>query len=93
MSQEHRELANSLTSPIDATGNLDIAGEIEDIGKSSYYRLLLSSDEDGCPLSVYPLTGPRAISKPGLRINVAVQRDHPPSKWVETSADPFPRFG
>ena len=38
MSQDYRELANSLTSPVDVTGNLDIAGEIEDVGKSSCYR-------------------------------------------------------
>ena len=38
MSQDHQELADSLTSPIDATSNLDIAGEIEDVGKSSCYH-------------------------------------------------------
>ena len=89
MSQDHQELADSPTSPVDATGNLDIAGKIEDVGKSSCYP---SSDEDRCSLSVYPLARPGTILKPGPRINVAIQRDHSSSKWVKVSADPLLGF-
>ena len=72
MSQDHRELTDSPTSPADTTGNLDIAGEIKDVSKLSCYHFWPSSDEDGCSLSVYPLTRPGTISKPGPRINVGV---------------------